>query len=124
MKRLRWLTVLVLLEAFFLQAEGADREIRFKHGATDAHVSGHLSNSQEVCYALIARNGQKMKLDANAKNGAITINVTSPDGNTQGEPGGSLGMDLSQTGKYRVCLTESMMGDPWSGSFTLNVAIK
>jgi hypothetical protein len=123
MKTARLLTAGLLMVACMAPGEGADLEIRFKRGATEAHVSGRLSAAQEVCYALTARSGQKMKLNADGK-GAITIQVTPPHGDTEGEPGGVLEMDLTETGKYRVCLAESKMGDPWKGTFTLNVRIR
>jgi hypothetical protein len=102
----------------------ADQEIRFKRGATSAKITGYLSGSQEVCYSLKARSGQHMKVDADGK-GAIVGEITMPDGRKEGQPGGPFfDSDLTETGDYRVCLSESPRGDRWKGQFTLTVEIR
>jgi hypothetical protein len=112
--------ILILLS---LSGYAADPQIHFKRGATSAKVSGYLDGAAPRCYTLIARRSQHMKLDAEGK-GAITIELTSPSGEKEGEPGGAMEKKLSESGAYRVCLTESRRGEAWKGPFTLAVDIR
>jgi len=103
-------------------ASSADQQIRFKPGATSAEVKGYLSGSKRVCYTLKAHSGQHMKLDANGE-GATVVDVTKPDGEKEGQPGG-FDADLSEAGVYRICVSEGNRGEHWKGPFTLRVEIK
>jgi len=103
-------------------ASSAERQIRFKPGATGAEVVGYLSGSNRVCYTLKARSGQHMKLEANGK-GATVVEVTEPDGKKAGQPGG-FEDDLGEAGTYRICVSEGDRGEHWKGPFTLRVEIQ
>jgi hypothetical protein len=64
-----------------------------------------------------------MKVEIEAK-GPTVIEVSTPTGNKDGEPGGVLEEDLAETGDYHVCVSEHKMGEPWKGQFTLTVEIR
>jgi hypothetical protein len=100
----------------------ADQQIRFKRGATSAHATGYLSGGGDVCYLVKAHGGQHMKAEVEAK-GATVIEISTPTGEKDGEPGGMLEEDLAETGDYRICVSEHNMGEHWKGQFTLTVEI-
>jgi len=111
-----------VLAGVLLLASHADERIRFKPGVTSAEVKGYLSGSDKKCYTLRARNGQHMKVEADGE-GSTVVEVTKPDGEKEGEPGG-FDDDLSETGNYRICVSEGNRGEHWNGPFTLHVEIK
>ena len=111
-----------VLVGVLLLASHADERIRFKPGATSAEVKGYLSGSEKKCYTLRARNGQHIKVEADGE-GSTVVEVTKPDGQKEGQPGG-FDDNLAESGKYRICVSESDRGEHWKGPFTLQVEIK
>lgn len=98
--------------------------IHFKRGAYVASVNGELrSMNDEIGYVLSARVGQHMTVTVEAPGGIRGV-VTSPDGNSHGEPGNAVFDDvLPLSGDYHIHLRESPMGEEWKGQFTLTVEI-
>jgi hypothetical protein len=113
----------IVLTLIMVLSSAADERIRFKRGATSAQAAGYLSGSLKVCYLLKALGGQHMKVKAEAK-GSTMLEVTTPSGAKNGEPGGELEEDLPETGDYRICVSESSMGEHWKGQFKLTVEIR
>ena len=118
----RIVVLAVILSLPMTTWSAADQRIRFKRGATSAHATGYLSGAGEVCYLLKAHGGQHMKVEVEAK-GATVIEVSTPTGEKDGEPGGMHEEDLAETGDYRICVSEHNMGEHWKGQFTLTVEI-
>lgn len=122
------LFILALLMLPGLQAGTAAkrvRRIRFKTGATAARVKGSLKGiNDEALFVLHARSGQHMRVNISGA-GATRGVVTFPSGKQDGQPGGTIFDDqLTETGDYRIRVTESSMGEVWRGSFVLEVEIR
>ena len=117
------MTLFVALLLILVVSSAADERIRFKRGAISAQATGYLNGSHEVCYLLKARSGQHMKVEADAK-GSTVIEVAAPSGKKEGEPGGEFEQDLSETGDYRICVSESDRGEHWKGQFKLTVEVR
>jgi hypothetical protein len=101
------------------------RRIRFKQGATAARVRGSLRGvNDEALFVLHARSGQHMRVNISGV-GATRGVVIFPSGKQDGQPGGLIFDDvLTETGDYRIRVTESSMADEWRGSFVLEVEIR
>lgn len=101
------------------------RRIRFKTGATVASVTGSLKGiNDEATFVLRARSGQHMKVNISAPGSTRGV-VIFPSGKQDGQPGGMIFDDeLTETGDYRIRVTESNMGESWRGSFVLKVEIR
>src|SRR5262245_46324518 len=107
--------VLVLLVSQIIWASPtAERRIRFKKGQTVACVKGSLHHiHDEASFVLHARAGQRMQVNIIA-NGPSRGVVTFPSGRQDGGPGGIVFDDrLTETGDYRIRVTESSMGEEW-----------
>lgn len=128
MKSLRTLFVLTLLLMGIQVAvaqDGTMQRIKFKKGATQTIVTGRLNGIRDMkCYVFSAKANQKARLEIKAK-GATRGFLKMPSGQGDGAPGGLFYDDfLPETGDYQVCVTESLMGEAWKGSFSLYVTIK
>src|SRR5713226_2351937 len=106
-----------------LTANGQTR-VYFARGATRATVRGYLSGiHDEADFVLRAKAGQHMRVEIRGR-GATRGVVTSPSGQIEGQPGGVIfdGI-LPDTGDYGIRVTESMMANPWRGSFTVIIDV-
>jgi hypothetical protein len=90
--------------------------ITFAHGAFSAQAHGQLTGvNSELWFVVDARANQSMVAvleGAGATRGVVTF----PNGQTAGQPGGRVfdGV-LPASGDYKIHVTESPMGEGWSG---------
>jgi hypothetical protein len=118
--------LLVLLVSQIIWAStAADRRIRFKKGQTVVCVKGSLRHiHDEASFVLRARSGQHMRVNIIADGPTHGV-VIFPSGGQDGGPGGVIFDDrLTETGDYRIRVTESSMGEAWQGAFSLQVSIR
>jgi hypothetical protein len=103
----------------------AETRIVFKRGAVEAVARGALTKiDDEVRFVIRARSGQQMRLVVDA-DGPTRGFVTFPNGDQVGSPGQNFFDDtLPADGDYHIRVTESTMGEAWSGKITLHVRIK
>ena len=106
------------------QTERAPRRIMFARGATVARASGYLrGNRDSAWFVLRAGAGQHMRVSINARD-ATHGTVISPTGKQETQPGGVVfDDDLSETGDYKIGVSESPMANSWRGNFTVVVEI-
>jgi len=106
------------------QSEKAPQRIVFARGATTARATGYLRGRRDAAsFVLRASAGQHMRVEIDAR-GAIHGGVFSPSGKGEIQPGGVIFDDtIDETGDYRIIVSESQMGEPWHGSFTLKIEI-
>jgi hypothetical protein len=88
-------------------------------------VRGSLrSINDKALFILRARSGQRMRVNISGA-GATRGIVIFPSGKQDGAPGGVIFDDvLTETGDYRIRVTESSMAEEWRGSFVLEVEIR
>jgi hypothetical protein len=103
----------------------AETRIVFKRGAIEAVARGELTKIDgQVRFVVRARSGQQMRLIVDA-DGPTRGFVTFPSGDEVGSPGPNLFDDtLPVGGDYHIRITESPMGEGWSGKIMLHVRIK
>jgi hypothetical protein len=90
--------------------------ITFANGAFSAQAHGQLTGvNSELWFVVDARASQSMVAVVEGA-GATRGVVTFPNGQSMGQPGGRVfdGV-LSASGDYRIHVTESPMGEGWSG---------
>jgi len=90
--------------------------ITFAQGAFSAQAHGQLTGvDSELWFVVDARADQSMVTVVEGA-GATRGVVTFPNGQTEGQPGGRVfdGL-LPVSGEYRIRVTESPMGEGWSG---------
>jgi len=98
--------------------------ITFAPGAYSGQAHGHLNGiHSQQWFVVKARAGQTMVVVVKGA-GATRGIVTFPGGKTIGQPGGRVfdGV-LPATGDYRIQVTESSMGEGWSGGIDVIVLI-
>lgn len=100
------------------------RRIHFQRGATTTSVHGRLRGiNDKALFVVRARQGQHMQIEITGR-GPTRGFITSPSGAQNGGPGGIVfDEDLTETGDYRIRVTESQMGNEWRGTFILKVTI-
>ncbi len=106
------------------QTEKTPRRITFARGATVARSSGYLRGIKDrAWFVLRASSGQHMRVEINAP-GSTRGSVVYPSGKQDGQPGGVVFDDtIDETGNYKIVVSESLMGEPWRGRFTVKVEI-
>jgi hypothetical protein len=117
----------LLLASLVAMADASERRVRFGRGQTKARVSGRLKGMNDsVVFVARARSGQRMRVSIVRSSGPVRCTVTSPSGDDDGQPGTGTIFDevLTQTGLYRIRVTESQMGEQWRGSVLLEIGIK
>jgi hypothetical protein len=102
-----------------------ETRIVFKRGAIQGVGHGQLTGmTQELHFVVRAKSGQQMRLSVEA-DGPTRGLVTFPNGDTDGGPGPVFFDDtLPADGDYHIKITESSMGQAWTGGVTLHVRIK
>ena len=110
--------------ATIAQTERAPQRIVFARGATVARASGYLrGNRDSAWFVLRAGAGQHMRVNINARD-ATHGTVISPTGRQETQRGGVVFDDnLSETGDYKIGVSESPMANAWRGNFTVVVEI-
>lgn len=124
------LTVIVLVFVLVasqtsVAADQPVRRIKFKRGTTSARVSGKLkSMSDKAVFVIRVRAGQRLVAEVQSKNPA-KVSLVSPSGQPGDEDmqGSRTGVDSTEAGDYRITVTENPKGDPWKGTFHLNVTV-
>jgi hypothetical protein len=70
-----------------------------------------------------ATSGTKLKIELSGA-GPLRGVLLYPSGHQDGSPGGVIFDDtLTETGKYHLQVTESSMGDAWSGKFAVELSV-
>jgi hypothetical protein len=98
--------------------------ITFADGAYSGQAHGHLNGiHSQQWFVVKAKAGQTMVVVVKGA-GATRGIVTFPSGKTVGQPGGRVfdGV-LPASGDYRIQVTESPMGEGWSGGIDVIVLI-
>ena len=105
-------------------AQKAPQRVYFARGATRARVTGYLRGQRDSAeFVLRAQAGQHMRVEIRGR-GATRGMVTFPNGQQDGAPGGVVfDGNLPVTGDYRLRVTESSMGDAWSGGITVIIDV-
>ena len=106
------------------QTERAPQRIVFARGATVARTTGYLrGNRDSAWFVLRANAGQHMRVNITARD-ATHGTVISPSGQQETQPGGVVfDDDLTETGDYKIGVSESPMANAWRGNFTVVVEI-
>jgi hypothetical protein len=116
------------MAALFLVApvvgQKAPQRVYFARGATQARATGYLRGQRDSAeFVLRAQAGQHMRVDIRGR-GATRGMVIFPNGQQNGSPGGVVfDGNLPTTGDYRIRVTESSMGDAWSGNITVIIDV-
>lgn len=128
--RLKSLACYTLLLLIILHSPVSARNIKthrinFKRGATSASVRGYLRGGRdEEYFVLRAKAGQHMRVEI-VGDGAMVGVVYAPSGKQEGQPGGVVfDDDLTETGDYRIRVSEHLMAEAWRGYFTLKVEVR
>ena len=123
-----WFVVLALV--LVLTQTGVDakqpvRRIKFKPGTTSQRVMGKLSGMKDEAVFLIRVNaGQHLEAEVQSKH-HVHVSMVSPSGQSgdQDMQGTHTGVNPTEAGDYRITVTENPKGDPWKGTFYLNVTV-
>ena len=122
-EKIGWGGVLAALSLFaFVSAGRAATPITFQHGQTQAHAYGHLQGIHSVAHFYFrARAGQHVKVEITGRGPTRGV-VTTPGGQQDGSPGGVVFDDtVTQTGRYRLRVTEDTMAEAWHGRVRVDV---
>ena len=122
--RLSCCLAVAVIILFASLATFAQTRVYFARGATRATARGYLRGIRdEANFVLRAKAGQHMRVEIRGR-GATRGMVTFPSGQGDGQPGGVIfdGI-LPDTGDYGIRVTESMMANPWRGSFTVIIDV-
>ena len=96
--------------------------ITFASGAYSGQASSQLTGiSSEKWFVVRAQAGQTMVVVVEGR-GATRGTVVFPNGHASGQPGGRIfDGTLPASGDYRIRVTESSMGEAWSGPVSVVV---
>jgi len=110
--------------AALAQNERAPQRIAFARGATVARATGYLRGLRDSAWFVLRLGaGQHMRVEVDARGGTHGT-VISPSGKQETQPGAIVfDDDLSETGDYKIGVSESNMGNSWRGNFTLKVEV-
>src|SRR2546421_3980353 len=119
---LSFFVAVVALVTASAQSERAPQRIVFARGATVARATGYLRGMRDSAWFVLRLGaGQHMRAEVDARGGTHGT-VISPSGKQETQPGGVVfDGDLSETGDYKIGVSESNMGNSWRGNFTLKV---
>jgi hypothetical protein len=107
-------------------AAGRDERIRLKRGATEVRVSGRLTPAKsEARFVIRARAGQTLSVEL-AGPGPFSGEVISPSGKSEGQPGGGVYFNerLTESGDYRIHISEGNRGEKRSVQFVLKIQLR
>lgn len=115
----------VLAGLFLLAAvgtAGAATPITFRHGQTHAYAYGRLRGiHSQARFTFHAHMGQHVKVKVTGRGPTRGV-VTSPQGQQDGSPGGVVFDEtVTQTGRYRLLVTEDSMAEAWHGRVRVDV---
>lgn len=119
------LLLLMTLHSPINARETKTHRIHFKRGATSASMRGYLRGGwDEEYFVLRARTGQHMRVEIKGDGATVGV-VMAPSGKQEGQPGGVVfDDDLTETGDYRIRVSEHLMAEAWRGHFTLKVEVR
>jgi hypothetical protein len=103
-----------------------EQRIRLKPGATEARVTGRLTpKNGEMRYVIRGEAGQRLTVTLTGP-GPFSAEVISPSGKQEGQPGGGVFFDnrLTETGDYRIRITEGNRGEKRSVRFVLKIQLR
>lgn len=101
------------------------RRIKFKRGTTSSRVSGKLkSMSDKAVFVIRVRAGQRLVAESQSSH-PTKVTLVSPSGQPGDEDmqGTHTEVDSTEAGDYRITVRENPKGDPWKGTFYLNVTV-
>lgn len=112
------LAALLLLAT--ISTAGASTPITFRHG--HGHAYGNLRGIHDKArFTFHAHAGQHVKVKITGQGPTRGI-VTSPGGQQDGSPGGVVfDSAVTQTGRYRLIVTEDSMAQAWRGRVRVDV---
>jgi hypothetical protein len=107
-----------------VQAEGA-RKIRLPPPGKSIQIEGKLHGmADHKEFVFQGTPGMKVKIELSGA-GPLRGEVTFPSqGKHEGAPGGIV-LDelLTESGRYRLKISESSMGESWDGRFKINISV-
>jgi hypothetical protein len=115
------LVVCILLSNTFA---GGPRKIKLPAPGKTLRVESKLSGIDHTkSFVFHGSAGIKLKIELSGA-GPLRGEVISPTGKREGAPGGVIFDEaLKETGKYRLEVTESKMGEAWEGSFQITMSV-
>lgn len=127
MKRASWcclITVLVLGLSNCTFQNMPVHVIQLEQGAAPLELEDRLDGIHDAReFAFRAQAGTRVTIELSAPGGIRSV-LTSPSGKREGGPGGGiLTQELTETGEYRLRVTESPMGESWRGAFHLRLEL-
>jgi len=103
-----------------------EQRIRLKPGSTEARISGRLTpKNDEARYVLQASSGQRLTVELTGA-GPLSGEVMSPSGKKEGQPGGGVFFDeqLTESGDYRIRISEGSRGEKRNVRFVLRIRVR
>jgi len=116
----------VFLFTSVASTEVREKRINLKRGITDARVSGRLTPAKdEARYVIRAMAGQMLSVELSGP-GPLSGEVVSPSGKSEGQPGGGVFFNekLSETGDYRIRISEGNRGEKRNVQFVLKIQLR
>ena len=130
MKGYTRLAAMFLASAFLFisaaSAAGRVERIRLKRGATEVRVSGRLTPAKsEARFVIRARAGQTLSIELSGP-GPFSGEVISPSGKSEGQPGGGVYFNerLTESGDYRIHISEGNRGEKRNVQFVLKIQLR
>jgi hypothetical protein len=103
-----------------------EQRIKLKPGTTEARVRGRLTpKTFEARYVLKAVVGQRLTVEVTGP-GPLSGEVESPSAKLEGQPGGGVFFDewLTETGDYRIRISEGSRAEKRNVSFLLRIQLR
>jgi hypothetical protein len=107
-------------------AAGREERIRLKRGAKEVRVSGRLTPAtDEARFVIRARAGQTLSVELSGP-GPLSGDVISPSGKSEGQPGGGVFFNerLTESGDYRINISEGNRGEKRNVQFVLKIQLR
>jgi hypothetical protein len=124
------LAAMFLASAFLFtsvaSAAGREERIRLKRGATEVRVSGRLTPAKDRArFVIRARAGQTLSVELSGP-GPLSGDVISPSGKSEGQPGGGVVFNerLTESGDYRIHISEGNRGEKRNVQFVLKIQLR
>ena len=121
-------SVLLLVIAFACSSPASaekDQRIQLKPNSTEARITGRLTaKNDEARYVLHANGGQRLTAELTGA-GPLSGEVVSPSGKQEGQPGEGVFFDeqLTETGDYRIRISEGGRGEKRNVRFVLRIRV-
>jgi hypothetical protein len=101
------------------------RVIKLKGDGAPHRIEGRLSGLADVLeFTFDAHSGDHLTVEVKGA-GGVRGTVISPSGTQEGGPGGVIfDQPVTETGTYRLRISESPMGEAWTGNVLVTVALR